>query len=83
MAFFRQTWTLVEKTLTIVLARHFVGTLVRALIAPVMLVYHRVEQLRHALTLEQLYVLHILCKELLCPAQFIWCGIGSSSTEPQ
>nr|POE84613.1 hypothetical protein CFP56_73102 [Quercus suber] len=35
MAFFRQTWTLCEKTLTIVLTRHILGTLIRALIAPV------------------------------------------------
>jgi ATP-binding cassette subfamily A (ABC1) protein 3 len=35
MAFLRQTWTLVDKNLTIVLYRNWLGTLVRAFIAPV------------------------------------------------
>ncbi|KAF2767506.1 putative ABC transporter [Teratosphaeria nubilosa] len=39
MAFIRQTWTLTEKTLRIVLWRHLLGTLVRALIAPVIFMF--------------------------------------------
>ncbi|KYG44544.1 hypothetical protein M433DRAFT_155489 [Acidomyces richmondensis BFW] len=39
MAFLRQTWTLCEKTLTIVLTRHLIGTLIRALIAPIVYMF--------------------------------------------
>ncbi|KAK5137027.1 hypothetical protein LTR08_001036 [Meristemomyces frigidus] len=39
MAFFRQTWTLCEKTLRIVFFRHLLGTLVRAFIAPVIFMF--------------------------------------------
>lgn len=39
MAFFRQTWTLCEKTLRIVFFRHLLGTLIRALIAPVIFMF--------------------------------------------
>lgn len=39
MAFFRQTWTLCEKTLRIVLLRHWLGTLIRALLAPVIFMF--------------------------------------------
>ncbi|KAK4550632.1 hypothetical protein LTR36_000211 [Oleoguttula mirabilis] len=39
MAFFRQTWTLCEKTLRIVFIRHLLGTLIRALIAPVIFMF--------------------------------------------
>lgn len=35
MGFFRQTWTLCEKTLTIVFLRHWLGTLIRAFFAPI------------------------------------------------
>lgn len=35
MAFMRQTWTLVDKTLTIVFLRNWLGTLIRAFIAPI------------------------------------------------
>ncbi|KAK5172737.1 uncharacterized protein LTR77_002857 [Saxophila tyrrhenica] len=35
MAFLRQTWTLCEKTLTIVFLRHWLGTLIRAFLAPI------------------------------------------------
>ncbi|KAK5108088.1 hypothetical protein LTR62_008805 [Meristemomyces frigidus] len=37
--FFRQTWTLCVKTLTIVLGRHFLGAVVRALLAPVIFMF--------------------------------------------
>ncbi|KAM3423646.1 hypothetical protein BST61_g1066 [Cercospora zeina] len=37
--FVRQTWTLVEKTLTIVLYRHWLGTLIRAFLAPVIFIF--------------------------------------------
>lgn len=39
MAFLRQTWTLCEKTLTIVFMRHWLGTLIRALFAPVIFMF--------------------------------------------
>jgi len=39
MVFFRQTWTLCEKTLLIVLGRHLLGTIVRALIAPIIFMF--------------------------------------------
>lgn len=39
MAFLRQTWTLCEKTLTIVFLRHWLGTLTRALIAPIVFMF--------------------------------------------
>lgn len=39
MLFFRQTWTLCEKTLKIVLQRHLLGTLIRALLAPVIFMF--------------------------------------------
>lgn len=39
MAFIRQTRTLCEKTLTIVFLRHWLGTLTRALIAPVIFMF--------------------------------------------
>ncbi|KAK6392069.1 hypothetical protein LTR95_019633, partial [Oleoguttula sp. CCFEE 5521] len=35
MAFFRQTWTLIDKNLTIILYRNWLGTIVRAFLAPV------------------------------------------------
>ncbi|GIZ37062.1 hypothetical protein CKM354_000052500 [Cercospora kikuchii] len=37
--FFRQTWTLVEKTLIIVLYRHWLGTLIRAFLAPIIFMF--------------------------------------------
>ncbi|KAK4505071.1 hypothetical protein PRZ48_003034 [Zasmidium cellare] len=39
MAFFRQTWTLVEKTLTVVFMRHWLGTLIRAFLAPIIFMF--------------------------------------------
>lgn len=39
MGFIRQTWTLCEKTLRIVFWRHMLGTLIRALIAPVIFMF--------------------------------------------
>ncbi|OQN98211.1 hypothetical protein B0A48_15487 [Cryoendolithus antarcticus] len=35
MAFFRQTWTLIDKNLTIILYRNWLGTIIRAFLAPV------------------------------------------------
>src|ERR1700761_9288858 len=39
MAFLRQTWTLCEKTLTIVFMRHWLGTLIRAFFAPIIFMF--------------------------------------------
>lgn len=39
MVFFRQTWTLCEKTLTIVFMRHWLGTLTRAFFAPIIFMF--------------------------------------------
>ncbi|WPH00997.1 Hypothetical protein R9X50_00383100 [Acrodontium crateriforme] len=39
MAFVRQTWTLCKKTLTIVLMRNFLGTLIRAFLAPIIFMF--------------------------------------------
>ena len=39
MAFLRQTWTLAEKTLTIVFMRHWLGTLIRAFLAPIIYMF--------------------------------------------
>lgn len=39
MAFIRQTWTLCEKTLTIVFTRHLLGTLIRAFFAPIIFMF--------------------------------------------
>lgn len=39
MAFLRQTWTLCEKTLTIVAMRHWLGTLIRAFLAPIIFMF--------------------------------------------
>lgn len=39
MAFIRQTWTLCEKTLTIVFLRHWLGTLIRAFFAPIIFMF--------------------------------------------
>ena len=39
MGFFRQTWTLCEKTLTIVFMRHWLGTLIRAFLAPIIFMF--------------------------------------------
>jgi len=38
-SFARQTWTLVEKTLTIVFLRHWLGTLIRAFLAPIIYIF--------------------------------------------
>ncbi|KAI5357985.1 Putative AAA+ ATPase domain, ABC transporter, ABC transporter A [Septoria linicola] len=37
--FLRQTWTLVDKTLIIVLYRHWLGTLIRAFLAPIIFMF--------------------------------------------
>jgi ATP-binding cassette, subfamily A (ABC1), member 3 len=39
MTFLRQTWTLCEKTLTIVFLRHWLGTLIRAFLAPIIFMF--------------------------------------------
>ncbi|CAK4029999.1 ABC transporter [Lecanosticta acicola] len=39
MAFIRQTWTLCQKTLTIVFMRHWLSTLIQALLAPVIFMF--------------------------------------------
>lgn len=39
MAFVRQTWTLCEKTLTIVFLRHWLGTLIRAFLMPIIFMF--------------------------------------------
>ena len=39
MAFIRQTWALCEKTLTIVFMRHWLGTLLRAFLAPIIYMF--------------------------------------------
>ncbi|KAI7631767.1 hypothetical protein KC319_g16401, partial [Hortaea werneckii] len=39
MGFVRQTWTLCQKTLMIVFWRHMLGTLIRALIAPIIFMF--------------------------------------------
>jgi ABC-type multidrug transport system ATPase subunit len=39
MAFFRQVWTLCEKTLVIVFMRHWLSTLIRAFLAPIIFMF--------------------------------------------
>lgn len=39
MTFLRQTWTLCEKTLTIVFKRHWLGTTIRAFLAPIIFMF--------------------------------------------
>lgn len=50
MAFFRQLWTLIEKTLVIVFMRHWLGTLIRAFLAPIIFMFiisYTVSTIRH------------------------------------